>query len=182
MSQNVSPKVQSQLDDNEQILWRSDTNVLPQVIAGIPGLLIYSGFIGLWSAGFFGGFSFFVFQSIAVAVGIGIIGFLLPVVGFTVSTIYESMNEEYVITDKKLITVTANRTNINVTSIPRQEIKEVAVEQGMIADFMNVGNIKFEVFQTDMKTDAVTLEGIDNPYKQVDELREILSEDLASKD
>ena len=176
--QQVSARVNSATNKNEEILWSSGTNVLPQVIASIPALLFAGGFVGIWSAGFFGGFALLIFNTLLVPVAIGILAFIAPILLFIIKTYYESSREEFVVTEENIICVTANSLSVNVSSYPRSSIKEVGVRQSFVGEYMDVGNIDFEVFQTDMQTDNITFEGIDNPYGELENLRELLSEDL----
>ena len=176
--QEVSERVSSATSKNEEILWSSGTNVLPQVIASIPLLLFAGGFVGIWSAGFFGGISMLIFNSILVPVTIGILAFLAPIILFVVKTYYESSREEFVVTEDNIICATANSLSVNISSYPRSDIKQIGVRQSFIAEYMDVGKINFEVFQTEMQTDNIVFEGIDNPYRELENLRELLSEDL----
>lgn len=181
MSENMSRKVESTMKQDEDVIWYSGTNVVPSVISAIPALALYGGFIGVWSGMFFGFIISQVLGSIIWAVVVGILGFLLPIVSFAVSTIYEASNEEFAVTDRRIITVSANRLNIDVNAYDRNDIKQLGVQQGFVGDMMNVGNITIEVFQTDMQTDNVILEGIDNPYDNLETLKEVLSENLDDK-
>lgn len=174
----VSERVKSALNSDEEVLWSSETNVTPQLIASMPGVLFMGGFFGIWSAGFFGGISLTLFRSLLIPVAIGVTGFLAPILLFAVKLIYESKREEFAVTNQRIISVTANKMNIDLNSYPRSDIKQVGVEQSIVGDLMGVGNINFEIYQTDMQTDNVKFEGIDDPYAHLEELRDILSEDL----
>ena len=175
---NLSKRMKSNLDDSEQILWYSRTNVLPQLIASIPGILLFGGFFGIWAGLFFGGFASIILGTFTVGIVIGTIGFVTPMVLLAVQTYYESKREEFVVTDEKLIAATANNMSTDMDSVPRNKIKGVGVKQGLVGDMMSVGDISFEVYQTDMQTDMVVFEGIDKPYDELSKLREILSDDL----
>jgi hypothetical protein len=182
MKKDMSSRVESTMKDRENVHWYSGTNVLPSVISALPGVLLTGGFIGLWSGMFFGFLiSNFLGNLIWVLI-VGVLAFLFPIALFAIGEIYESSKEEFVVTDRRIITVTANKLNIDMNAYDRDNIKQIGVQQGFVGDMMGVGNITVEVFQTDMQTDKVMLEGIDNPYDNLDELRGILSEELNGED
>lgn len=132
----------------------------------------------MWSGGFFGIPALAIFQDIRIPIIIAIIAFLLPIISLLVISIYESKNEQFAITDTHLITLTANKLNVNTSKYSRSDIKEISVEQSFIGDIMGVGDIVFEVYQTDMETDGIVFEGIDNPYDEISKLKNIIRKDL----
>lgn len=180
MSEKASRRIESTMKQGEEVTWYSGTNVVPSVIAAIPGLILTGGFVGIWAGMFFGFFISIILGSFIPAILIGVVAFLLPIGYFIVATAYESSKEEFAVTDERIITVTANKLNVDVNAYDRNDIKQLGVQQGFVGDMMNVGDITIEIFQTDMQTDQVMLEGIDSPYDNLDQLRDILSEDLGN--
>lgn len=178
MKNKLSPKINAIIEDDEEVIWCKNTNVIPQVIGQIPGTLLFGGFMGIWSGMFFGIPAMTIFQTIKIPIMIGVVAFIIPMILLIIRNIYEAKNEQFVVTEKNLITLKANKLNVNTTRYNRSDIKEISVNQSFISDIMGVGNICFEVYQTDMDTDTVVFEGINNPYNEVSKLKEILSKDL----
>jgi hypothetical protein len=179
--QDVSRKIRAHMNKNEDIQWQSKTNVLPQVIGGLLGALALGAFLGLWAGGFFGVIALVFTGNASIAIAIAAAGFLLPMIGFIATNVYEARKEEFVLTDDKLITLTANNLNADVRAVPRDAVTETRVEQSFVGDMMGVGDIKFELAQTELETDLITFEGIDNPYEEVKELRNHLSSEIKSR-
>jgi uncharacterized membrane protein YdbT with pleckstrin-like domain len=175
---NVSPRVTAHMGAGERVEWQSGTNVLPQVLTTLPLLLgivlLASPFVGLAV----GLASAFLFASTTAGLVLGGVALLLPVGGYVVNAVYQSRREEFVVTDQKVITVTALVTTHRTRVVPRTAIREVTVQQGPIANLMNVGNVSLELQQTGIQDDNITFEAIDDPHVAVEQLREVLAADL----
>jgi membrane protein YdbS with pleckstrin-like domain len=195
---DVLPTAQSYIGVDETVLWKSDARVTPQALAAaVFGMLF--GMLGAYLTALLTGST-----PATVIASAGV--FATVVLLYLVTAVFQTRNEQFVVTDQQAVQVYTSFASRVTRAVPLTDVETVGIKQGIFGNLLGVGNITFELqrensvqdpttvpgfgalerflnslFARPNMLDRVTFTGIDDLYSELEQLRQILSEERSAE-